>query len=62
MDKKYNKLKLTEKDINIIENDTDGKCYYRILSQFFNNNEGFHIFYLFYRKEIAKYIDAKKQQ
>ena len=39
MNKIYNKLTLTEKEINIIENASNGNCYYRVLSQYFNNKE-----------------------
>ena len=57
MNKINNKNELTENDVIIIENKADGNCFYHVLSQYFNENENYHIYY---RKLIAQYIETKK--
>ena len=56
MDKIYNEYKLIEKEIQIIENDSEGNCYYRV-QRFFNTLENYHIYFL---KELTLYIETKK--
>ena len=52
-----NKININEKDITILDNKGDYNCYHRILSQYFNKTENFHIYY---RKELSLFIEAKK--
>ena len=59
MNKIQNKQNLTQAEIDVIENEGDGNCYFRVLSQFFNLYEDFHIYF---RKRLALYIESKKQQ
>ena len=48
---------LNQNDIFIIPNTGGGNCFYKCLSQFYNNTEEFHIYY---RKIIAIYVESKK--
>jgi hypothetical protein len=49
--------KLNQNDILIIPNTGGGNCFYKCLSQFYNNNEEFHIYY---RKIIVVCVESKK--
>ena len=57
INKIINKKELTEDDIILIENKADGNCFFLVLSQYFNEDE---IYQIYYRKLIALYIDSKK--
>ena len=57
LNKINNKNELTQDDVIIIENKEDGNCFYRVLNQYFNEDENYHIYY---RKLIAQYIETKK--
>lgn len=47
------KVNLTNKDVVQINNTGYGNCYFKAISQFYTNNEKFHIFY---RKSLCEYI------
>ena len=57
MAKLNGKLNLTELDVDVIQNTSRGNCFYKSISQFYLDTEEYHIFY---RKQIAEYIDLKK--
>ena len=49
MNKIRNKHNLTQTEIDVVENDSDGNCFFRVLDQFFNSNEDFHIYFILER-------------
>ena len=57
MNKIQNKQNLNQNEIDVIKNEGDGNCFFRVLSQFFNSNEDFHIYF---RKRLALYVESKK--
>ena len=59
MNKIRNKQYLTQSEIEVVENDGDGNCFFTVLGKFFNSNEDFHIYF---RKKLSLYIESKKQQ
>lgn len=53
-----NKIVLNEQDVVRIRNTGNGNCYYKCLSQFYTNNE---IFHMYYRKIICELIETLKE-
>ena len=51
------KEKFNQNDIKIVPNTRGGNCFYKRLSQFYNNTEEYHIYY---RKIIAIFVESKK--
>ncbi len=58
MEKIQKKSIMTEKDVKLIDNRGEGKCFYKAISQFYYLTEEYHIYY---RKILAELIDSKKQ-
>ena len=57
MAKLNGKLDLGESDVDVIQNSGAGNCFYKSISQFYLETENYH---LYYRKQIAEYIESKK--
>ena len=57
MAKLNGKLNLTELDVDVVQNTGGGNCFYKAISQFYLGTENFHIYY---RKQIAEFIESKK--
>ena len=51
MQKIQNKLKLTEKEIRILDNTGGGNYFYKAICQFYNHTEDYH---LYYRKKNSR--------
>ena len=56
MHKINSKIKIDQNDVNLLINKTDGYCFYRVISQFYNQDEIYHICY---RKELMVHINKK---
>ena len=57
MTKINRKENLNKNDIHIVPNTGGGNCYYKTLSQIYNNTEEYHIYY---RKIIAIFVESKR--
>ena len=57
LNKILNKDDINQKDVTICRNSGKGNCFYKSISQFYTNKEIYHIYY---RQEICKLIDNKK--
>ena len=57
MHKINNKSQLNENDIKLCQNTGGGNCFYKVISQFYHNNERYHAYY---RKKLAEDINTIK--